>query len=160
MRSFIRLVLVCGVLTAWSSVSAKAQETLFRSTMIGSTPGQIIGGVLAGGAAWQVSKGRASLSEGGNLRVVVRGLVLVSTGVSPVSQIAASLVCGGSGGAVAATTDAFALSTDGNAEIAQKITLPNSCLAPVVIVRAVGANGPAAFIAATGFDTTTLADDN
>ena len=160
MKSFVRLLLVWGVFAACSTVNAQAQETLFRSTMIGSNPGQIIGGVLSGGAAWQVAKGRTSLSEDGNLRVVVRGLVLVSTGVSPVSQIAASLVCGGSGGAVAATTDAFALSTDGNAETAQKITLPNSCLAPVVIVRAVGANGPAAFIAATGFDSTTLADDN
>jgi len=160
MKSFIKLLGVYGVLTALSGVSVNAQETLFRSTIIGSTPGEIIGGVLSGGAPWQVTKARTSLSKEGDLKVVLRGLVLVSTGVSPVSQIAASLVCGGSGGAVAATTDAFALSTDGNSEFEQQITLPSSCLAPVVIVRAVGANGPAAFIAATGFNTATDGNDN
>jgi hypothetical protein len=161
MKSMIKLVVVCCVLTALSAVRVNAQETLFRSTAIGSTPGQIIGGVLSGGAPWQVTKARISLSKkDGELEVSLRGLVLVSTGVSPVSQIAASLVCGGSGGAVAATTDAFALSTDGNSEFEQQITLPSTCLAPVVIVRAVGANGPGAFIAATGFNATTDSSGN
>jgi hypothetical protein len=160
MKSLIKLVVVCCVLTALSAVRVNAHDTLFRSTIIGSTPGQIIGGVLSGGAPWQVTKARVSLSKDGELEVVLRGLVLVSTGVSPVSQIAASLVCGGSGGAVAATTDTFALSTDGNSEIEQQITLPSTCLAPVVIVRAVGANGPGAFIAATGFNATTDGNGN
>ena len=160
MKSLIKLVVVCCVLTALSGANVNAQQTLFRSTIIGSTPGQIIGGVLSGGAPWQVTKARVTLGKDGELEVVLRGLVLVSTGVSPVSQIAASLVCGGSGGAVAATTNTFALSTEGNSEFEQQITLPSTCLAPVVIVRAVGANGPAAFIAATGFNVTTDGNDN
>lgn len=158
MNTLTKLVLALAVLFAFSGSNANAQQSLFRSTIIGSNPNEIIAGVTSGGASWQVSRARTSLSKSGNLRVTLRGLVLVSTGVSPVTQIAASLVCGGSGGAVAATTNAFGLTTDGNADVEQQITLPSSCLAPVVIVRAVGATGPGAFIAATGFNAATLSD--
>jgi hypothetical protein len=52
---------------------------------------------------------------------------------------------------VAATSHTFALSVpEGNADFSDQLTLPASCLSPVIIVRAVSANGPSAFIAATG----------
>ena len=57
-------------------------------------------------------------------------------------MVAASLVCGGSGGTVAASTKAVPLSAAGNAEIEDTLTLPMSCMAPVVLVRAFSAALP------------------
>src|SRR6516165_7904435 len=73
-------------------------------TLIGSSPGQAVGGVPSGGAAWTVSRGHVTLSGGGHLNLVVHGLILPSTGnTGPVTQVSASLVCGGTGGTVVAT---------------------------------------------------------
>ena len=141
------VVTLLGVLTR---SSANAQ--VLKSTIIGSTPGQTIGGVTAARAPWQVTKGRIILRNDGSFTIQLTGLVLVN-GTNPVAQVAASLVCGGSGGAVAVTSQTFALSVpEGNADFSGQLTLPTSCLAPVVIVRVVGPNGPTIFIAATGFD--------
>jgi hypothetical protein len=152
MNSMTKLVLVFAAFFAFSGAPANAQSvTVLESTIIGSTPGQIIGGVTAGGAPWEVkTMARTVLKNDGLLGIELTGLVLVNTGTNPVAEIAASLVCGGSGGAVAATSHTFALSPEGNAAFSDQLTLPTTCLAPVVIVRAVGPNGPSAFIAATG----------
>jgi hypothetical protein len=82
----------------------------------------------------------------------------------PVTNVSASLVCGGSGGTVVATTDPVPLSGDGNAEIEAGITLPDTCFGPIVLVRAAGINGnllPQAgpWIAATGFTGSSEHDD-
>jgi len=149
MNTVTKLVVVLVASFAFSGARANAQNVL-ESTIIGSTPGQIIGGVNAGGAPWQTTHARTVVLNDGSLAIHLTGLVLVNTGMSPVAHVAASLVCGGSGGAVAATSDTFDLSPEGNADFQGQLTLPNSCLAPVLIVRAVGPNGPSAFIAATG----------
>jgi|SRR5215472_2904330 len=145
--AILGVVTLLGVLTR---PSANAQ--VLKSTIIGSTPGQTIGGVTAARAPWQVTKGRIILRNDGSFTIQLTGLVLVN-GTNPVAQVAASLVCGGSGGAVAVTSQTFALSVpEGNADFSGQLTLPTSCLAPVVIVRVVGPDGPTIFIAATGFD--------
>jgi len=136
----------------------------FESSVVGSTPGATIGGVMSGGAPWTVAQGEASVSASGKIEVDVRGLLLATGApanlvgtVGPVQMVAASLVCGGSGGVVAASTDGVPLSTTGRAEIEANITLPATCMAPVVLVRvftntaAPGSQlGP--FIAVTGFN--------
>jgi hypothetical protein len=136
----------------------------FESSVIGSTPGATIGGVMSGGAPWTVARGEASVSASGKIEVDVRGLLLTTGApanlvgtVGPVQMVAASLVCGGSGGVVAASTDGVPLSTTGQAEIEANIPLPATCMAPVVLVRvftntaAPGSQlGP--FIAVTGFN--------
>jgi hypothetical protein len=151
MNTMTKLVLVFVAFFAFSGVRANAQ--VFKSTIIGSTtPGLTIGGVLAARANWQVTKARIIIRNDGSFTIQLTGLVLVN-GTNPVDQVAASLVCGGSGGAVAVTSQTFALSVpEGNADFSGQLTLPTSCLAPVVIVRVVGPNGPTVFIAATGFD--------
>ena len=143
--AILGVVTLLGVLTR---PSANAQ--VLKSTIIGSTPGQTIGGVTAARAPWQVTKGRIILRNDGSFTIQLTGLVLVN-GTNPVAHVAASLVCGGSGGAVAVTSQTFALSVpEGNADFSGQLTLPTSCLAPVVIVQVVGPNGPTIFIAATG----------
>src|SRR5215831_17328165 len=94
----------------------------FRSSVIGSVPNLTIGGVPSGSAAWVVREGKASLTPSGELELEVEGLLITGTGTAadgttgPVTQIAASLVCGG-GGMVVATTPAVNLSPQGNAEL-------------------------------------------
>jgi hypothetical protein len=151
-------VLVSGFLTAAPPMPTDDGGVV--STLIGSSPGQSIGGVPSGGLPWAVSKAHVTLNGSGHLNLAVHGLILPSTGnTGPVTQVSASLVCGGSGGTVAATTAAVALSTSGDAHIHEKITLPASCVAPVILVRAAVVNGttPAVppFIAASGFNSAT-----
>jgi hypothetical protein len=156
-KVMMRIVLSCAVMIALSSASALADEVLFRSNIIGSNPGLVIGGVASGRVPWKVKEGGASLDDEGSLRVKVEGLVLVALGTpGPVTQVSASLVCGGTGGAVVATTGAVSLSAEGDAKIEAKINLPSSCFGPVVLVRIAGVNGmllpaPDVWIAASGF---------
>ena len=106
---------------------------------------------MSGGAAWTVKAGQATVSANGRIEVEVEGLLLVATGTTgPVTMVSASLVCGGSGGTVVATTGAVPLSPAGNAQIEATIPLPVSCPAPVVLVR-IDTTGR--FIAETGFNT-------
>ena len=98
------------------------------------------------------------------VKVNVRGLLL-TTGAptnlvgttGPVQMVAASLVCSGSGGAVAASTDGVALSSAGDAEFEADVTVPATCMAPMVLVRVfVSTAAPGSqlrpFIAVTGFN--------
>jgi len=134
-----------------------------ESTVVGSVPGTTVGGVASGGVPW-TTRGQASVSGSGKLEVAVRGL-LIATGapanlvgtVGPVQMVAASLVCGGSGGAVVASTEGVPLSPSGNAEMEATVTVPATCFAPAILVRvfnnaaAPGSQlGP--FIAVTGFN--------
>lgn len=156
-------VAVLVFLFAVSLVARAPQgQSTFRSGVIGSNPGLTIGGIPSGGAAWVVREGKATLTPSGELELEVKGLLLASTGTTgPVTQIAASLVCGGSGGMVVATTPAVNLSAEGDAELEAKITPPTTCFGTVILVRVAGVNGtpipmplPAAapFIAVTGFN--------
>jgi hypothetical protein len=134
----------------------------FQSGVIGSATGMTIGGVTSAGAPWVVSQGQASISGNGRIHVEVQGLLLAvgapanlvgTTG--PVAMVGATLVCGGSGGAVvpeAVAVTPSALSLAGNAEIDQDVTLPAACFGPVVLVRIFSATSGqlGSFIAVTG----------
>jgi hypothetical protein len=144
-------VLMVGVLAM--PTQARDDDTTFVSPLIGSNPNMTIGGVTSGGAAWKVRKGQATLEDNGRLEVEVLGLLLVATNTTgPVVDVAASLVCGGSGGSVAATSTAAGLSAAGNAEIRDDLTLPATCPAPVVLIRIFNPTTlqPGAFIALSG----------
>jgi hypothetical protein len=152
----IGLLLVAGSL----AVGALADENgaLLNATLIGSAPQQVIGGVNSGGLPWTLSQGRVFLNRNGRLVLAVEKLVLTSLGTpGPITEISATLVCGGSGGTVAGTTAAATLTVAGNALISDKIAVPASCIAPVILVRAAAVNGtplaqPGPFIASTGFN--------
>src|SRR5579859_6837894 len=51
-------------------------QNSFSSSLVGSTPGVMIGGVPSGGVPWMVNQGSASLSSNGQLEVNVTGLLL------------------------------------------------------------------------------------
>jgi hypothetical protein len=129
--------LMAGALA--TPAEARDDDAPFVSHVIGSIPGVTIGGVTSGGAQWTVHRGRVTLEDNGRLKVDVFGLLLVTganagtTGGIP--EVAASLVCGGSGGSVAATSTPVGLGMAGNAEIRDDLVLPATCQGPVVIIR-------------------------
>ena len=92
---------------------------------------------------WKLKSGSAQLTAAGNLKVEVKGLVLNDASVGKfngtpdgVDAVAAAVICSGpSGAAVAAQTDAVPLSKKGNAKVATKVSLPNGCEKPVIVLR-------------------------
>jgi hypothetical protein len=154
-KVFARAVLLGSLLAGAFVVSALAQEFLFRSNIIGSSPNTPIAGVPSGGVPWTVERGSAALDADGRLRVELRALILLNLGnPGPVTSVSASMVCGGTGGTVVATTDAVPLSVIGNAEIESQISIPSTCFGPIVLVRAVFGGKPGPWIAGTGFTST------
>jgi hypothetical protein len=173
-----------GALSALLSVTALADhgnnnnngnrgdDDSFDSGVVGSVPSTTVGGIASGGAPWTVAHGRAFVSGTGKLAVEVHGLLLATGApsnlvgtVGPVMMMAASLVCGGSGGTVEASTDGVPLASTGDGKIEATVTVPATCMAPVILVRAFN-NAAAAgsqlgpFIALTGFNMSTAKHDD
>jgi hypothetical protein len=138
----------------------------FQSGVVGSTPGAAIGGIGSGGAPWVVNQGQVQLSPDGQLQVQVQGLLIGPGGpanfvgtTGPVTMVAATVVCGGTGGTAVVVPESSVmpaqLSGSGNAQINQSVSLPASCIAPVVLVRIFNLSQPPGsqlgpFIAASG----------
>jgi hypothetical protein len=130
-----------------------AGHALFDASLAPSVPSDdAIHGVAAGGAPWVLDRGSVQLRRDGRLRLKVRGLVIpVAPGngtPGPVNTINAALYCGADTNA-AATTASVPISRKGNARIDQRVTLPATCLAPVILVHPNDNAG--AYIAASGF---------
>jgi hypothetical protein len=145
---------VAFVLTGTALGEGRSGE--FRSTIVGSNPGVVVAGVTSGGLPWTVAEGQARLSVDGSVRVEVEGLLLINTGpagldgtTGPVRFVFASLVCMNT---VVASTPTVPLDARGNAEIRARVSVPQPCFAPAVLVRVAATNtatqGP--WIAATG----------
>ena len=149
-------------------------NSVFESALVGSVPNTTISGVTAGGVPWVVASSDATLSGDGRLHVEVSGLLIANvTGVpanlvgtvGPVRMVGASLVCGGSGGSVTASSDGAPLSARGNAQIDASLTLPSTCMSPTVLIRIFTASAPlgsqlGAFIAVTGFNAGAVGNNN
>jgi hypothetical protein len=129
--------------------------TVFRSAVAPSIPGPpVIHGVNAGGAPWVLRSGEIRIRRGGRFQVRVRGLVIPNppgnNTPGPVTTISASLYCGAdTDTAAAATTSPVPLSMSGDARIDQHVTLPSTCLAPIVLVHPNGLAG--LYIASSGW---------
>lgn len=119
--------------------------------------GTVLGGLNSCGKIWKLSAGRARLSSDGRLQIHIKGLVLddPSTGSSNgtpdgVTDVTGVLICGGSGGSVAAQTARVALPQTGNVWIRTHINIPEHCTAPVIVVREVFEGNDGGWLAATG----------
>ena len=89
------------------------------------TTDPLIFAVNPGGVSWSLSSGTVRLQVSGRIEVNVDGLVVTSTGVNPVPDIAASVYCNGT---IAATTAPVAFSSNGDATIKDTVTLPSTCM--------------------------------
>ncbi|MGH2934781.1 MAG: hypothetical protein ACRDL2_09775 [Gaiellaceae bacterium] len=131
------------------------EGAILSSTLAPSQPTDpAIDGVSPGGVPWVVKRSSVQLQANGGIRVSIRGLVIpVAHGTFPagtalpVTTVSASLYC--APGTAAATTMTVPLTSTGNASIVDTVSLPATCLAPVVLVHPNG--GDTAYIAATGW---------
>lgn len=150
-RVFVALALCLSF-----AVPAAAGDSVFEFGKLRGipTPGLNIRDIPGGGLPWTITRGEAQLDQDGVLRVEVEGLVLAagpSAGTNPVPQFVATLSCLNADGSVnnVSTTPVPATST-GDAEIQEALTLPDTCLGPIVFVRGVLAPTPRWF-AISGF---------
>jgi hypothetical protein len=125
---------------------------VFRSSLAPSVPTDPkFHNVSPGGVPWSLERGDVSIKRSGDFRLRLEGLVITGTNSArPVTTVSASLFCGADTETTpAATTAAVPISDDGDARIRQRVTLPATCLAPIVLVHPNGAT--ARYIALSGW---------
>jgi len=134
-------MLFLGILLIIYGTPALAGDILRFDMMAGVPEDEFaIRGINGGGAPWVVDLARGSLSEDGDLEISVRGLVLLRTGANPSATFSGVVSCLADGGAIVnVSTAEVPADLDGNADIKEKLLLPDPCFAPVAFV--VGASG-------------------
>jgi hypothetical protein len=155
----VALVAAGSLMFALSATRAAAPNEaagLLRSSLAPSlVSDSTFHGVAPGGADWALTEGSARLQANGRLQLAVDGLVLTSLGTAgPVDGIAASLFCDADSNTVPVSTTGVApLTKSGDGSIDATLTLPSSCLAPIVLVHPqIGTNLiTSRYIAVTGF---------
>ena len=158
------LVMAMGLLflgVAYSSLSRAASgggvailsfKTLFplASPFIGGT--QLGRGIIGAGAQWAITHGSGELHVDGRLKVRTSGLVVVSTGMNPVTMFQSVVSCiDGTGSISNVATDPYPADAGGHSEVNTHVTLPSPCVAPVIFVAIPAGGGkPQRWIAVTG----------
>jgi hypothetical protein len=139
------------VLTVVALADGGGEKSL-RSSLAPSVPADpAFHGVTPGGVPWVLTRGDVRIKEDGQFDLEVIGLVIPALGnADGVTTISASLFCGADANAApAVTTGRVPLSSEGDARISERVALPATCLAPIVLVHPNGAT--ARWIAATGW---------
>lgn len=155
----LRILILAAIAVMTLSVAAPASAgprpapPLLRVSLAASLPTDpAIHGVTAGTNPWAIDRGVAVVRERGRVRATVRGLILTegqfAGTAGPVTSISASVYCGADSTPAVATTPAAPLSLDGDGETVARVTLPDDCLAPTVLVHPNG--NTAVYIAAAG----------
>jgi hypothetical protein len=170
MGSFRRVLRVATVVAAVGALALPALgatargdgRSLLETSLAPSMPSDpTFHGVAPGGLPWALDEGDARLERDGRLIVEVDGLVIpiehtvgdrtFPPGTArPVKSVSASLFCGADSDTVpAATTKSVPITRGGDARVDDRIDLPDTCLAPIVMVHPDG--NTAAYIAISGF---------
>ncbi|MEX0958978.1 MAG: hypothetical protein WDZ63_06780 [Burkholderiales bacterium] len=150
MSAFAAFVLCVSGIAVAGDLKADLVACLSNNTSIGD--------VGSCGKIWKLKSGKAHLKADGSLSVEVRGLVLNDVTVGEyngtpdgVDAVAAAVVCNGpSGPAVAAQTAPVTLSQSGDAKVKTRVSLPNGCVAPMIVLRERYQGKIGGWLAATG----------
>jgi hypothetical protein len=131
-------------------VQALGLKTVLKTTLDPSVPADpMLHGVTAGSAPWVLKQGDLRLRANGDLTVLIEGLIIPALGnAGPVTSVDAAIYCANDTTA-AATSPSVPLSQKGDAFIFAHVTLPSSCLTPVVLINPNSL--PGIYIAASGF---------
>ena len=146
MRS-LRLAVLVGILAALVVGTGTAvagpggSHKILDTRLVGlATPGTVVAGVTGAGHAWAIDHGNAKLFSDGRVDLTVEGLVLTPEGINPVANGRVVVSCNGGGGAgdiVQSGLVAFS-TPDGDAHFNSTLTLPSTCLAPVIFFTSGG----------------------
>jgi hypothetical protein len=134
---------------------------LLRSGLIGrpaDASTTVIRGMLPGAAPWALRRGSIQVNAAGQFSFEVRGLLITGTGTSldgttgPVTSVIPELTCEGATPTTPTIVSAgvVQLSSEGDAKVRERIALPATCLAPIVLVLA-NVGSADRWIATTGF---------
>ena len=142
-----------------SALGGSSSEEIFEFEHMVGVSGAFLGstnplrGVNGGGIPWVLAEGEASLKSDGTFQVEVKGLVLAATGTNPAPFFFATLSCLSAANVVVnINTATVPVTIEGDAEIEQVLTLPSTCIAPIVLVRGSFTGSPAGpWFAASGF---------
>jgi hypothetical protein len=154
----LSMVLAVSALGAKGDDNGQGQPNgpLLRAALAPSKPAPtdpMIHGVNPGGVPWVLKRGDVRLKRDGTFRLRLQGLVIpiapFNNTAGPVTTVSASLYCAPDSETAAATTDPVPISQSGDARINTSVSVPSTCLAPVVLVHPNGSL--AAYIAVTGF---------
>lgn len=138
----LRAFLTVAVLLAATLPARAGDETLFEFERLRGIPtaGLNVRDIPGGGLPWTIRKGEAKLGTDGTLKVEVEGLVLAAgpnAGTNPVAMFMATLSCLDAAGSIRnISTAPVPASAAGDARIEQVLALPETCLGPIVFVRA------------------------
>jgi hypothetical protein len=142
------VALVVGLVLMASAAGSATPALVLKADTLAGVSGPYVGaanpirGVNGGGVAWDIAKGKAVLTADGALQVKVEGLVLATTGTNPVTSFRAIVSCqaivDGAAAVVNVSTAAFPATTTGDSKIAETVSLPSPCFAPIVFVTSPG----------------------
>ncbi len=166
MRKGAVVTLLGAFLLVGASAGSASAQTLFESGIRGKQVATQAIADLGPDAAqpWKVASGEVRIESDGTLTAEMSGLLLLNNTVGPVTEVFARLVCQktGVGDVNVPTSTVFVdtanvpLSAAGDAEIAEIISLPSVCVAPIVLISIgrvtfipIAIKGP--WIAASGF---------
>ncbi len=166
MRKGAVVTLLGAFLLVGASAGSASAQVLFESGIRGKQVATQAIADLGTDAAqpWKVASGEVVIESDGTLIAEMSGLLLLDNTVGPVTEVFARLVCQKTGVAdvnvptntVFVDTANVPLSAAGDAEIAEIISLPSVCVAPIVLISAgrvtslpFDIKGP--WIAASGF---------
>jgi hypothetical protein len=135
--------------SAASAHGASAGPLVLAGSLLPSEPGfPSLHGLTPNSAPWLLGRSKLELRSSGALLVKIKGLIIPQLGTAGnVTSIDASLYCAGET-TPATTTASFPLSTQGNATIETTMSLPLSCLTPVILFNPNGSTST--YVASTG----------
>ncbi|MGW6129525.1 hypothetical protein ACWFNE_05825 [Cellulomonas sp. NPDC055163] len=102
-------------------------------------------GAIPGSNPWSESRSRVTVTSDGWVDLRVRDLINLQYGNNPIFILHASVACNG---VVVARTGTVSFDEDGNARLRERVTLPDRCLAPAVLIHPL--DRTTSYIAASG----------
>jgi hypothetical protein len=145
----------------WGSALIMTFDTLTPVAGPYAGAANAVRGIAGAGLPWVLEGGSGSLSRDGHLLVRIRGLVLASHQPVPVSlrgtnpfpgfRVVVSCMSVGPDGTAAianVSTGDFEASSSGNSDVDARVSIPQPCLAPIVLVT--GPSGAERWVAVTG----------
>ncbi len=147
------LVAMIGGATAFSTPSQASVPPVMEFQTMAPVMGPYVGtanpirGIDGGGLPWVITSAQGVLSSTGHLVVNVHGLVLAREapvpaqlqGTNPISDFKAVVSCrsidsAGQPMIVNVSTGLFPATSTGDAHVDTRVTLPHTCVAPVIFV--------------------------
>ncbi|MEW6269165.1 MAG: hypothetical protein AB1689_07695 [Thermodesulfobacteriota bacterium] len=160
MMKFALVIAMTVLLVAGADPPDAAADPSYVAELRGNVADQVIAGFPSSVATWSIERGRVSIQRLPSVAALIivrtKGLIIPALGQNPSPDLLARIVCHDAGGlpAEAARTRAVPFPEDGDARLADTVSLPQDCFAPIVLLTgSIDPQGesPGKFFAVSGF---------